>query len=168
MQDLFCDITAKARTHEALIKKLKESGTLNFFLLNIDNFSNINNAYGYEVGTAVLYEFVKYLEIAKPETSLMYSCYSDKFVLIDERELDDTELLSIAEAILSFFSQVEFVVQDIEMRISLSIGISKDSGLINISKAETAIEELRKAKRNHCLIFNENSEFVKIKNSSRF
>jgi len=163
MKDLFCDVTLRAGTHDGLITKLKESTPLNFFLLNIDNFSNINNAFGYDVGTAVLCEFMKYLEIAKPENSTLYSYYSDKFVLLDERVLDDGELIRIAEAILSFFSQLEFIVLDIEIRLSLSIGISKGSGLTNISQAESAIDELRKAKRNHCLIFNEESEFVQKK-----
>jgi diguanylate cyclase (GGDEF)-like protein len=155
-----CSLTPNMGTYDELISKLKGSGELNFFLINIDNFSNINNAYGYDIGTKVLCEVVKYLEISKPDTSVLYNCYSDKFVLIDERHLNKAELTGIAEAILSFFSQVEFVVEDIEVRISLSIGISQNTGLVNISQAETAIEELRKAKRNHCYIFNENSEYV--------
>lgn len=147
-------------TYDELILKLKNSSKLNFFLINVDNFSNINNAYGYETGTKVLSELLHYLEVSKPESAKLYSYYSDKYVLIEERDLNDKELSSIAEAMLSFFSQVELSVGEIDIRISLSIGISKGIGLINISQAETAIQELRKAKRNHCLIYNETSEFV--------
>ena len=43
-------------THDTLVEKLKESQELGLFLINVDNFSNINNAYGYEIGTKVLQE----------------------------------------------------------------------------------------------------------------
>ena len=155
-----CSLSSSIGTYEELVAKLKSSAKLNFFLINIDNFSNVNNAYGYDIGTRVLCKVIEYLEVSKPDTASLYNCYSDKFVLIDERVLSDIEVTDIAQAILSFFSQVEFIVQDIEVRISLSIGISKDQGVVNISQAETAVEELRKAKRHHCYIFNENSEFV--------
>ena len=161
MQGQYCDLAPVIGTYDELIAKLKVSKVVNFFLINVDNFSNINNAYGYEIGTEVLGEIKKYLNVAKPEQTRLYSCYSDKFAFLDERELQADELLRVAEAMLSFFSQLELVVKGIEMRISLSIGISKGSGLVNISQAETAIEELRKAKRNHCLIYNEDSEFVR-------
>jgi len=155
-----CSLDFKGNNYEKLIEKLKNSGEVNLFLINIDNFSNINNAYGYDIGTEVLCEVVKYLYISKPETTTLYNYYSDKFVLLDETPHTDEELTTVAESILSFFSQIEFSVQEIEIHISLSIGISRGEGLVNISQAETAIQELRKVKRHHLYIFNENSEFV--------
>ncbi len=160
MQAQYCDLSPTIGSYSELVTLLKSEERLNFFLLNIDNFSNINNAYGYDVGSEVLSQVKKYLNIAKPNSTKLYECYSDKFALIDTNELSNKELLRIAEAILSFFSQLELLANGIEMRISLSIGISIGSGLVNISHAETAIEELRKAKRNHCAIYNEESEFV--------
>lgn len=161
MEGDYCELTPSIGSYKELISTLKESGQINFFLLNIDNFSNINNAYGYDIGSEVISEVKKYLNIAKPRTAQLYDFYSDKFAIIEKRELDEKELLRLAEAILSFFSQLELCVQGIEMHISLSIGISVGSGLVNIANAETAIEELRKAKRNHCSIYNESSDFVK-------
>jgi len=156
-----CDIKVIGSSYDALISRLREATEpINFLLINIDNFSNINSAYGYEVGTDVLCRVGKYLEMCKPESAQMYKFYSDKFVLIDERSLNENEIEGVAEAILSFFSQLDLVVSDVEIRISLSIGISRDVGLVNISQAETAIDELRKAKRHHFYIFNEKSEYV--------
>lgn len=157
----YCDLAPELGSNEELVRMLKNSENISFFLLNIDNFSNINHAYGYDIGTEVLKKVKNYLNIVKPKNTMLYDCYSDKFALIETRPLENSELLKIAEAILSFFSQLEFVVKGIEMNISLSIGISRGSGLVNISHAETAIEELRKAKRNHCAIYDDNSEFVK-------
>jgi diguanylate cyclase (GGDEF)-like protein len=145
-----------------LIEKLKSSNIINLFLINIDNFSNINNAYGFEIGNDVLSEVQKYLNIVKPSTSSLYYLNSDKFVLIDERELDNEELSKIAESILSFFSQTEIIVDDgdIEFKISFSIGISTSKGLINITQAEMAIKELRTYRKNSYNIFDPMSDFI--------
>jgi len=155
-----CNITPIIGTYNELIDTLRDSKEINFFLLNIDNFSNIIDAYGYDTGTDLLNEVRKYLLISKPESARLYNCYADKFSLVDERELQEGELLKIAEAILSFFSQLVLVVRGIEIRVSFSIGISIGHGVLNISKAEIAIDELRQTKRNHCMIYDKNSEFA--------
>lgn len=147
-------------TYDALIARLRTSESLTLFLVNIDNFSNINHAYGYEMGSRVLQELAYYLEMAKPESAMLYNFYSDKYVLLERESLKESEIKAISEAILSFFSQLELSIDDIELRVSVSIGISKGVGLKNISQAESAIEELRKAKRNHFAIYNENSPYV--------
>jgi len=149
------------KSNEPLIKKLKSSGTVNCFLINIDNFSNINSAYGFEIGNEVLYEVSKYLNLVKPTTAILYRLCSDKFVLIDDRSLDNIELAKISESILSFFSQTEIIVDgDIEFKISFSIGISIAKGLINITQAEMAIRELRTYKKNNFQIFDPLSDFI--------
>jgi len=156
-----CDLVVKVADAKDLEKLLKEKDIVNYFLFNIDNFSNINQAYGYETGTKVLQQFVRYLNIAKPFCSKIFSFFSDKFVLVDERELSQEEIIRIVESILSFFSQSDLIItEDIEFRISLSIGVSTAKGLINISQAEIAIKELRESRRNHYMIFNPHSDFV--------
>lgn len=148
-------------SNRELTQKLKELKKVNFFLLNIDNFSNINNSYGYDVGDIVLEEVSRYLNIVKPSSSIIYRFCSDKFVLIDERELSHQEIKEICVEILSFFSQAAIEIDDLEeLKISLSIGVSQAEGLISIVQAEMAVKELRKAKRNHFNIFNPSSPFI--------
>ena len=143
---------------EALIKKTKH---INFFLVNIDNFANINHAYGYEIGDSVLCQFARYLDIVKPIGATLFRYNADQFVIVDEKLLDEETLQKNAESILSFFSQADITIdEDISLRLSLSIGISTGSGLINISQAEMAIGELRQSKKNHYKIFNPYSEYV--------
>ena len=147
-------------SNRELLRELKASKRLNYFLVNIDNFSNINDAYGFEVGDRVLEELSRFLNMIKPRDAKVYRFCSDKFVLLDSRELSKEEIVKIAEEILSFFSQVEIEVEDITLKISLSIGISIDKGLINIIQAEVAMKELRESNRNHYKIFNPLSDFV--------
>jgi len=162
-----CKLLSSMKTNEDLIAKLKEKQLVNYFLINIDNFSNINSAYGYEIGNNVLCQVANYLNIVKPKESISYRFGEDKFVLIDERELSKHELTSISEAILSFFSQIDLTVEEnLEFKISLSIGVSCDKGLQNIIYAEAAINELREIRRHHYYIYDKNSQYNKAQKKS--
>ena len=161
MQNESCLLMSDILSNNDLIKKLKSSDIVNFFLLNLDNFSNINNAYGHDMGNRVLEKVSKYLEIVKPKSCILYRFYSDKFVLIDDRDVPKDELVKISETILSFFSHTEILINNaIEIKVSMSIGISIAKGLANITQAEMAVKELRKSKRNYFNFFDKNSIFV--------
>ena len=71
-------------------------------------------------------------------------------------------MATIAKSILSFFSSLAPIVieDEIELQISLTIGISKAKGVINITQAELAMKELRETRRNDFKIFNPSSKFV--------
>ncbi|MDQ7042260.1 MAG: GGDEF domain-containing phosphodiesterase [Sulfurimonas sp.] len=157
-----CVLISNIPNNVDLISKLKENKKINYFLINVDNFSNINSAYGYEIGNDVLGQVLNYLNMAKPTSSTLYRFSADKFVLLDERDLDVNELTSISEAILSFFSQADIVIEHhSEFKVSLSIGISCAKGLSNITQAEIAIDELRKMRRHHFYIYDAESAYVK-------
>lgn len=161
MDEDSCLLAYNIGSNDALVTKLKELKSVNYILINIDNFSTINSAYGYEVGTKLLCQFAKYLNIVKSRDAVLYRFYSDKFVIIDERVLDKNQLAFIADTILSFFSQTEIIIDgEIEFKLSLSIGISTGKGLINITQAELAIKELRISRKNTYMIFNPYSDFV--------
>jgi len=161
MDMVSCDIVTNVGTHNDLIEKLKKNVKLNYFLLNIDNFSNLNSAYGYEVGNDILCQVVKYINIVKPNSSSLFYYRSDKFVIVDERKLMTYDLEEIAEEILSFFSQVGITISPkLEFCVSLSIGISVGHGLENIMHAELAIKEARESKRHHFHIYDPSSEFM--------
>lgn len=155
------DFLTNLPANSALIDRLKSSGEINYILINIDNFSNINNAYGFDVGNRVLQKVAEYLSIVKPKEALLYRFFSDRFVILDKDIQRKEELAKELETILAFFSMTEIVISEIiELKVSLSIGISRGIGLINITQAETAINELRKKKRNHFNFYDSTSPFA--------
>ncbi len=161
MKNTTSDLLTNLPDNRALITKLATAGKVNYFLLNIDNFSSINNAYGYHIGDYVLVEITKYLNIFKLPSSEMYRFCSDRFVLLDESDLSEDDITKICESILSFFTQTEFTVDDdIHIKISFTIGVSQARGLINITQAEWAMKEARGLTRNNFQIFNPSSPFV--------
>ena len=161
MQNIDHDSLTSLETNKSLIQKLNTSKSLNYFLINVDNFSSVNDAFGYDVGDKVLIQIATHLKRFTLGTSSLYRSCSDKFIIIDERKLDDSELEGVAKSILSFFSDTNIVIdEDIELKISFSVGISRGRGVINITQAELAIKELRECKRNYFKIFNPASKFI--------
>ena len=155
------DQLTKLLNNKALIDRLHKNDTVTYFLINIDNFSTINDAFGYDVGDKVLIEISQYLKKFTPVTGTMFRYCSDRFVLVDSQKLNDEQMATIAKSILSFFSLAPMVIEDeIELQISLTIGISKAKGVINITQAELAMKELRETRRNDFKIFNPSSKFV--------
>jgi len=161
LNDKSIDILTNLPDNRALIERLKSPQSVTYFLLNIDNFSNINNAYGYNIGDDILNKVAEYLNILKQQSAILCRFCSDRFVLIDENRLCEDEIITICEEILSFFSQTEIVVDDdISLKISFTIGVSQAVGLINITQAEWAMKESRTSKRNNYTVFNPSSLYV--------
>ena len=161
MQSNRNDLLTNLPDNRMLIDKLNRVGKVNYLLLNIDNFSNINNAYGYDIGDHILTEVSKYLNMFKPISATMYRFCSDRFVLLDESDLSDSDIEKTCESILSFFTQTEITIEEeMHIKVSFTIGVSKARGLINISQAEWAMKEARSIARNNFKIFNPSSDFI--------
>lgn len=140
----------------ALIKKLKKNENRCYILLNMDNFQNINNAYGFETGNELLQEIVKLLILIKPTDFELYRFYADKFVLLSDEHKERDELMSTAESILSFFNASEVKLRDdILINLSFSIGISTAVGIPAINQAELALKEIRKSRSNYYYIYDQ-------------
>jgi len=145
----------------ALMKYLKDIKTGNVFLLNIDNFNNINNAYGFDIADEVLVEVARLIEIAKPVSSKLFRLNSDEFILVSTEIMSSNNLGFIATSIISFFDQIDICVGDnIDLKISLSIGIAIGSSKTLLNHARVAIKELRKHRRADYKIYNSKSTYI--------
>jgi diguanylate cyclase (GGDEF)-like protein/PAS domain S-box-containing protein len=114
-----------ALTHD--INKCQSSFPV-LMLLNIDNFQNINNLYGYESGNDVLKEFAKCLSsFIKDDKYKAYRLFADEFVIFQNcqyADIDDfyEDLLVLKDAI----SKQKFYIKPINDYLNLDVtaGIS--------------------------------------------
>ncbi|MCF6309631.1 MAG: bifunctional diguanylate cyclase/phosphodiesterase [Sulfurimonas sp.] len=151
----------------ALMEYLKKIKSGNLFLLNVDNFSNINNAYGFEIGDKVLIEIAKFINLSKPASTKLFRINSDEFVLVSDEAMNLKELDCVASSIISFFNQMEIKIdEDIEIKVSLSIGIAMGSSTIVLNHARVAIKELREHKRAAYKIYDPKSTYIKKQNAN--
>lgn len=158
----FHDSLTGLQNHFALSELLEQDQEISLVLLNVDNFGDINNAYGFEVGDHMLKEIAKLLTIVKPSGAKLYRLNSDEFVYTFEERLEQDSLKELLNSIEYFFNETEVDLDDeIEVRISFSIGVAQGRGIDLVDKAKIAIMELREHKnRGTYNFFDSNSLFI--------
>ncbi len=161
MQDIYKDSLTNLPSRFALMEYLQGLEHANIFLIDIDNFSNINNAYGFKIGDLLLIEIAKLLAIAKPYGSKLFRLNSDEFVLVSTNIMSLKILSDDASSMVSFFDQTDILVlDDIDMRVSISIGVATGKSSETLKNARTAIKELREHRRASYKIYNPDSSFI--------
>lgn len=146
----------------ALVECLDSVEYANLFLIDIDNFSNLNNIYGFDSGDKILIEISKLINISKPTAAKSFRINSDEFAVVCFEMLDSSQLLNIADSMISFFDQMELDIGlDTPIKTSISIGISSGKGSDILNHARTAIKELREHRRGSSKIYDINSDFIR-------
>ena len=162
MKNINRDSLSGMENRFALIDYLDSVGFVNIFLINIDNFSNFNNTYGFEYGDKILVEIANLIIKAKPFASKLYKTDSDEFAVVSTGEVSLNKLIDIATMMISFFDQIEIVIDDeVTTKASISIGIASGSGNKILNQAKSAIKESREHSRGSYKIYDPNSEYVK-------
>lgn len=146
----------------ALMEYIKDIEFGNLFLINVDNFNNINSTYGFKFGDKALVEIARLLSISKPPHSKLFRLNSDEFVIITKELKSSKELGVIASSIISFFDQIDINIdEDIDIRVSLSIGIAIGKKDVLLNQARIVIKELREHSRSAYKIYDPKSRFMK-------
>ncbi len=147
----------------ALMEYLKLNSRVNVFVINLDNFSNINNAYGYAIGDEILAKVANLLKTIKLSNAELFRFDGDEFVFIVKDFYNFREINEFCESIISFFNQTEIDMghDEIIVKISPSIGVAMGSGVITLSHAKVAISEARQHSRNTYKLFSGKSEYAR-------
>ena len=116
------------------------------FLINIDGFSHINGFYGIEVGDLILKEFAVRLKGLIPENlnANIYKLGGDDFgVLFEHNPGFDPKAL--AEKMVTEIEKRDFMYQDYNISLSISIGISRERPVLE--KADMVLHYLKRYTR---------------------
>jgi len=161
--DYYKDQLTGLNNRFALLNYIKLHSRLNVFVLNIDNFSNINNSYGYVVGDEVMVKISEKLKILKQDHMELFRFDSDEFVYITTEFFNFRELKEFSESIISFFNQTEIELNhdDILLKTSVTIGVAMGAGLITLNHACAAVQEARLYKKSSYKIFASKSEYAR-------
>lgn len=153
------DLKTGLHNHLYLNRMLEEDATFSLILLNIDNFSYINNVYGLEYGDKILQRVAQTLEKLLP--SVLDICYfsGDEFVVVS-RYTDVEYIQGILEQIYSFYHNYEFDIDPIRLKISFSAGVAIDKGKNVFLHAQIALKELRNVHRGHYQFYDPNSLYL--------
>lgn len=126
-------------------------------IANLDNFDFINSVYGYETGDAVIRKTARFYESQLGKDAKLYRLASDEFVFVFEHS-DIKSVGAFAERLNKELAKQKFIIDDIELNISATIGISVGSAKKALSSAHIAMKEIRKVGKNRSHIYDPNSQ----------
>jgi len=144
----------------ALEEALDSDTTKALVLFDIDNFGSVNDVYGIETGNRVLVEVARRLE-TKEEKTLFYRLGGNEFACIFENP-DSEQVIAFASGLTRFVFDTEMQENHLrDLHLTFSIGIDFGRGSRMISRALTAIEEVRQSGKNRLMVYTPDSPFQK-------
>ncbi|MDQ7043730.1 MAG: EAL domain-containing protein [Sulfurimonas sp.] len=142
---LYEDSCTGLKNRNALIKDIKTDTQLSAILINIDNFSHINNLYGESFGDKVLLEFSTFIynNFSKNREMEFYRLSGDEFVLISKKNTL-TQATNYAQLLFNTCAQKSFTIDEQEISLNLTIGISFENNTELITTLNMAVVSARK------------------------
>jgi len=107
--------------------KRTESGSLSCGFIDLDNFKQINDCHGHQVGDLVLKHIAKSIEGCIREYDLCARYGGDEFVILIPDDADGTDLEDLGMRILEKVSNFQ-LVNEPALKVGVSIGIVTQSG----------------------------------------
>jgi len=135
------------------IKKTNNDGAL--LILNIDDFKEINDFYGQNVGDYILIEFAKRLKnLVKDEKNISISRLSgDEFALFFQRKPSHRSFMRVVNTLSKEIEKMLFVYKQNEIYISVTIGATLNPNEM-LEKADIALK-LAKEHKKYFLLYDE-------------
>lgn len=134
---------------------------MSLIIMNIDGFSMINDAYGFEVGDMLLLEMRdKLTGIMGPYGLCVYRLEADIFAALLQNQMDE-KLDNVLRDLRASISEHIFKIGLFELRISVTVGVVRDEIGNMIQKAEIALREARTIGRNRVEVYSENLQVIK-------
>lgn len=130
-----------------LLKNIERKRYLALILLNIDNFKEINDFYGHEIGDKILQEVAKSIEEEIQQYPLtLYKMHSDEYALALDQFMNLDAFDLMCHTILNALDTKNYDIDDINVSISLSMGadICADKACDLIGRADMALKTAKK------------------------
>jgi len=138
---------------EKVLASTEENATL--ILLNVNNFSYINTAYGFSVGDQLLIQVADTLK-SKFEADSVFRLNSDEFAFIIHEK---TDIKSYIQNIQNYFYQINFQINDITLNISFTYGAAFGNAVLLQSSA-LALKQAKELGKNRFHIFDDTDSSI--------
>ncbi len=128
-------------------------------LVNIDKFKHINDYYGSKTGDIVLKKTAHVISTLIPEIDAsLYRLGADDFGILYEYE-NYPDAYKLAKKIVDYFDSSEMEIENLKIKISVSIGISYKKPLLE--NADIALKHIKKSFRKKIMVYKENMDAKK-------
>ncbi len=134
-----------------------QENNLALFLINIDNFKNINEAFGHQKGDQLLVQVTQQIGSILHGGGILYRFGGDEFVLLLEQVQNESVVYLMASRILRTMKRA-FVVEEEKIYINVSIGVSMyprdgENSADLIKNAAMAMRRAKNAGKNKYIFF---------------
>jgi len=162
LQQVYYDKLTGLPNRLSLIKRLEESLGETIFLINIDDFTTINDFYGHEVGDRVLQKLAKILQdLAGYLEGEVYKLPSDEYALIINIAHERSKIETIMKHIIAHIAKEEFEIDGNLAHVSVSMAAAyineRRTGLAN---ADMTLKMAKKSGQQY-MIFDEDLQLSK-------
>lgn len=144
-----------AQLKHALARSRRTSGKLALIYLDIDEFKNVNDTYGHDIGDAVIRMFSARIRSVIRSSDLLARLGGDEFVLMVE-DHDGPEGLQALGTKLIDLMQAPFVIDHLHLAVRTSVGISCAKPTMTpddlVRQADRAMYRAKRAGRNRISI----------------
>lgn len=128
-------------------------------LIDIDRFSLINDAYGFEVGDSVLIHTKDIIQKLLRQDMTLYRLESDLFAILMD-EVDKETLSQEVDTIKAVLDNSPLEIGNLSLYISVTIGIVYYQLGNIIQKAEIALKQARKVSRNRVEYYSDSLDLI--------
>ena len=140
----------------------REQHQIALLFVDLDRFKNINDSLGHDVGDKLLYEASKRIHQTLRDCDVVSRIGGDEFLVMLDK-VNDEDAITVAQKII-YALQIEFQIDDKEIFISASVGISifsRDGNDVEslIKAADIAMYQVKnRGKNNFCFYSEEHSK----------
>lgn len=128
-----------------------------FILLNIDNFKDLNDFYGFDVGDVILYKVANRLKLFVteffPKETKIFRLGGDDFGILVNTQSKTIAFNSLVLNFLNKISETNFNTKGFKIRITISASITKKEPYLQT--ADAAMKLLKEKKNDKYIVYSE-------------
>ncbi|WP_457639195.1 EAL domain-containing protein [Persephonella sp.] len=144
---LYTDPLTELPNRIKLIEDIQKIASPKLAVLNIDDFKEINDFYGYQIGDQILKELGRKIKTLLPSSGFnVYKLSGDEFAILAMRYIQSSEFDKVINHIIYHIQEFPIVINDYQIHIGITAGISLENHNI-LSKADMALKFAKENKK---------------------
>jgi diguanylate cyclase (GGDEF)-like protein len=149
-KSMLLDSLTRLSSRYKLTEDLKRFPKANLAILNIDNFREINDFFGYQFGDAIIKEIAKRMQVilANYEYQELYHLQGDEFAVLSSEETQEHFIHAINEILLQINAKNFHVMkEEISLQFTAGISCGQDHAIL-LATADIALKQAKKDRKN--------------------
>jgi diguanylate cyclase (GGDEF)-like protein len=156
LKDLYTDKLTNLPNRNKLKKDLDENHIDLMALLDVDEFSTINDLFGEKIGDTILFELANKLkQFFNEDDYVVYRIEADKFTIVSRKNNQDVnEFYDLCKTFADKIEKESLLIDEDEIDINITIGIAQGDGARAFKYSQRVINYAR-TKLQRIMIYNE-------------